>query len=182
MAREQGAADLAPRDTSAVGEGAVGSARVEVLAIFGPTASGKSAVADAVAATLGTEVVSVDALQVYRGLPILTNQPIVPTHLVAIREPVEQMSVGEFAPLAHAEIDALVEERGSAVVTGGTGLYLRAALADLDLPPAVAAETVARVAVEIVDGDDLVRRDEPVGECGTDETGAARDQHALPRQ
>ena len=79
MAREQGAADLAPEDTSAGGEGAVGGARVEVVAIFGPTASGKSGVADAVAATLGTEVVSVDALQVYRGLPILTNQPVVPS-------------------------------------------------------------------------------------------------------
>ena len=127
----------------------MGGARVEVVAIFGPTASGKSGVADAVAATLGTEVVSVDALQVYRGLPILTNQPVVPTRLVAIREPVEQMTVGEFAPLAHADIDALVEGRGVAVVTGGTGLYLRAALADLDLPPAVAEETVGRVAEEV---------------------------------
>ena len=49
--------------------------RVEVIAIFGPTASGKSAVAEAVADRLGTEVVSADAMQVYRGLPILTNQP-----------------------------------------------------------------------------------------------------------
>ena len=51
----------------------------EVIAIFGPTASGKSAVAELVAARLGTEVVSADALQVYRGLPILTNQPASPT-------------------------------------------------------------------------------------------------------
>ena len=116
-----------------------GGGRVEVVAIFGPTASGKSAVAEAVAAELATEVVSVDALQVYRSLPILTNQPAIPTRLVGIRAPAEQMTVGEFAPLAHAEIDGLVEARGVAVVTGGTGLYLRAALADLDLPPAVAA-------------------------------------------
>ena len=146
MAREQGAADTAPRDTSAGSEGGAG---VEVVAIYGPTASGKSVVANAVAAMLETEVVSVDALQVYRGLPILTNQPAVPTRLVGIREPVEQMTVGEFALLAHAEIDALVEERGIAVVTGGSGLYLRASLADLDLPPAVAEETVARVAEEV---------------------------------
>ena len=120
--------------------------RVQVVAIFGPTASGKSAVAEAVAAELATEVVSVDALQVYRSLPILTNQPAIPTRLVGIRAPAEQMTVGEFARLAHLEIDGLVEARGVAVVTGGTGLYLRAALADLDLPPAVAEETVARVA------------------------------------
>ena len=123
-----------------------GGGRVEVVAIFGPTASGKTAVAEAVAAVLATEVVSVDALQVYRGLPILTNQPATSTRLVGIRALTEQMTVGEFAPLAHAEIDGLVGEHGVAVVTGGTGLYLRAALADLDLPPAVAEETVARVA------------------------------------
>jgi tRNA dimethylallyltransferase len=116
----------------------------EVIAVFGPTASGKSAVAEAVAARLQTEVVSVDALQVYRGLPILTNQPTHPTRLVGIRSLSEQMTVGEFAPLAHAEIDALIVEHGAAVVTGGTGLYLRAALADLDLPPAVDGAVVER--------------------------------------
>ena len=113
--------------------------------MFGPTASGKSAVAEATAARLETEVVSVDALQVYRGLPILTNQPSLGTRLVGIRSLDEQMTVGEFAPLAHAEIDQLVAARGAAVVTGGTGLYLRAALTDLELPPAVDESTLARV-------------------------------------
>jgi tRNA dimethylallyltransferase len=108
----------------------------EVIAIFGPTASGKSDVAEALADRLGTDVVSADALQVYRGLPILTNQSRRPTHLVAMRELGEEMSVGEFERLAHAVIDELVETKGSAVVTGGTGLYLRAALVDLGLPPA----------------------------------------------
>ena len=56
-----------------------------MVAIFGPTASGKSAVAEATAARLGTEVVSADAMQVYRGLPILTNQPSADTRLVGIR-------------------------------------------------------------------------------------------------
>ena len=55
------------------------------------------------------------------------------------------MTVGEFAPLAHVEIDALVTARGAAVVTGGTGLYLRAALTDLELPPAVDEATLTRV-------------------------------------
>ena len=128
------------------------SGAVEVIAIFGPTASGKSAVAETTASRLGTEVVSVDALQVYRGLPILTNQPAVATRLVGIRPPGEQMTVGEFAPLAHAEIDALVTNRGSAVVTGGTGLYLRAALSDLELPPAV-GEAVLRSVEREVDDD-----------------------------
>jgi tRNA dimethylallyltransferase len=108
---------------------------VEVIAIFGPTASGKSRVAHELAARLGTEVVSADALQVYRGLPVLTNQPDTPTRLVAIRDPDAEMSVGEYGILAHTAVDELVRASGSAVVTGGTGLYLRAALVDLGVPP-----------------------------------------------
>jgi tRNA dimethylallyltransferase len=107
----------------------------EVLAVFGPTASGKSDVAEALADRIGTEVVSADALQVYRGLPILTNQPSRPTRLVAIRSASDEMSAGEYAGLAHDAVDELVRRNGSAVVAGGTGLYLRAAIADLRLPP-----------------------------------------------
>ena len=117
----------------------------EVVAIFGPTASGKSAVARCVADALGTDVVSADALQVYRGLPILTNQPAEPTHLVGIRSLGETMSVGEYAALAHDAVDHLVATCGAAVVTGGTGLYFRAALADLEVPPAVDASARLRI-------------------------------------
>jgi tRNA dimethylallyltransferase len=113
--------------------------RADVIAIFGPTAAGKSAIAARVADLLGTEVVSADALQVYRGLEILTNQPLEPTHLVGIRDLTDSMSVGEYAALAHSAIDELVHTRGCAVVAGGTGLYLRAALADLAIPPPVDA-------------------------------------------
>jgi len=109
-----------------------------VIAVFGPTASGKTAVAERLADVLGTEVVSCDALQVYRGLPLLTNQPARATRLVGIRELDDEMSVGAFAELAHEAIDELVAEHGVAVVCGGTGLYLRAALADLRVPPAPA--------------------------------------------
>jgi tRNA dimethylallyltransferase len=107
-----------------------------VIAIFGPTASGKSAVAHELATRLGTEVVSADALQVYDGLPILTNQPTTPTRLTAFRDLSEEMSVGEYAALAHDAIDELVAAHGCAVVAGGTGLYFRAALADLAIPAA----------------------------------------------
>ena len=116
----------------------------EVVAIFGPTASGKSAAAEIVADRLGTEVVSADALQVYRGLPILTNQPARPTRLVAVRELSEEMTVGEYTRLAHEAIDELVDAHGTAVVAGGTGLYLRATLVDLELPPPPAAEARRR--------------------------------------
>jgi tRNA dimethylallyltransferase len=107
-----------------------------VIAIFGPTASGKTAVAEAVADALGGEVVSADSMQVYRGLPILTAQPERPTRLVGIWPLSHEASVGEYAELAHAAIDDLLTARRTPVVAGGTGLYLRAALADLELPPA----------------------------------------------
>ncbi len=121
----------------------------EVVAIFGPTGAGKSALAEALADALATDVVSADAMQVYRGLPILTNQSTRPARLVAIRELAEEMSVGAFATLAHAEIDELVERYGAAVVAGGTGLYLRAALADLDVPPIASAEVRERIRGEV---------------------------------
>ena len=131
----------------------------EVVAVFGPTASGKTAVAEALADRLGTGVVSADAMQVYRGLPILTNQPARATRLVAVCSLDEEMSVASYAALAHREIDALVAEHGAAVVSGGTGLYLRAALADLDVPPAVAPEVRARIAAEVdADRDTAHRR------------------------
>jgi tRNA dimethylallyltransferase len=106
-----------------------------VLALFGPTASGKSAVAQAIARRIPAEIVSADSMQVYRGLPILTNQPAKPTHLTAIWELDHEASVGEYAALAHAAIDEIVVAEKTPIVVGGTGLYLRAALAELELPP-----------------------------------------------
>ena len=104
-----------------------------VIGIFGPTASGKSRVAETVAAAVGGEVVSADAMQVYRGLPILTNQS--PARLVGIWPLGKEASVGEYAPLAHAAIDEILTAGRTPIVVGGTGLYFRAALAELELPP-----------------------------------------------
>jgi tRNA dimethylallyltransferase len=108
---------------------------VSVLAVFGPTASGKTAVAEELADRVGGELVSADAMQVYRGLPILTNQSVRPTRLVGIWEPRHEASVAEYQELAHAAIDDALEAGRVPVVVGGTGLYLRAALAGLELPP-----------------------------------------------
>ena len=128
------------------------SSTPQVVAIFGPTASGKSAVSEILAGRLGTEVVSADAFQVYRGLPILTNQPDAPTRLVGIRRLSEEMSIGEYAGLAHAAVDELIEANGTVVVAGGTGLYLRAALVDLVIPSV--AKNGARARWEaLYDGD-----------------------------
>jgi tRNA dimethylallyltransferase len=92
-------------------------------------------VAEALAERLPGEVVSADAMQVYRGLPILTNQPERPTHLVGIWPLGHEASVAEYQALAHAAIDDVLAQGKTPVVAGGTGLYLRAALSDLDVPP-----------------------------------------------
>ena len=134
MARDTGRTDMAG---ACMPEGPDRKTGVsDVIAVFGPTASGKSAVAEGLAARLGTEVVSADAMQAYRGLPILTNQPVRPTRLVGIWPLAHEGSVGEYQHLAHDAVDELVAASGCAVVAGGTGLYLRAALAVLDVPPA----------------------------------------------
>jgi tRNA dimethylallyltransferase len=107
-----------------------------VLALFGPTASGKTAVAEAIAERIPAEIVSADAMQVYDGLPILTAQPERPTRLVAVWPLAHEASVAEYAALAHAAVDEVIAAGKTPVVAGGTGLYLRAALTDLRLPPA----------------------------------------------
>ena len=106
-----------------------------VIGLFGPTASGKSDVAAALTELLPAEVVSADAMQVYDGLPILTNRSPHPERLVGIWPLSHPASVGEYAPLAHAAIDQILAAGRTPLVVGGTGLYFRAALAELELPP-----------------------------------------------
>ena len=82
------------------------------------------------------EIVSADSMQVYQGLPILTNQPDRPTALVGIWPLDHEGSVAEYQRLAHEAVDGALSQGRTPIVVGGTGLYLRAALADLELPPA----------------------------------------------
>jgi tRNA dimethylallyltransferase len=120
--------------------------RARVLALFGPTAVGKTDVAIALAERLRERgerpvAVSADALQVYRGLELLTGVPdraqraCLEHRLVSFLPLDARFSVAEYAPLAHAEIDGLLAEGATPIVVGGTGLYLRAALAQLALRP-----------------------------------------------
>lgn len=106
-----------------------------VLAIYGPTASGKTAVAQAIAAQIPAELISADAAALFRGLDVLTAAPERPTRLVGVFELEHEVSVGEFQRLAHEAIDDALANERVPVVVGGTGLYLRAALSDLELPP-----------------------------------------------
>jgi tRNA dimethylallyltransferase len=114
-----------------------------VLAIFGPTASGKSAVAEAIGDRIPAERVSADSMQVYRGLPILTNQDP-GARLVGIWPLDRQGTVGEFQRLAHDAIDEIVAAGRMPVVVGGSGLWFQAALTDVSLPADVPAGARAR--------------------------------------
>ena len=106
-----------------------------VLAIYGPTASGKTAVAEAIAAQIPAELISADAAALFRGLEVLTAAPEHPTRLVSVFDLDHEVSVGEFQRLAHEAIDHALANERTPVVVGGTGLYLKAALSDLELPP-----------------------------------------------
>jgi tRNA dimethylallyltransferase len=118
----------------------------DVLALFGPTGVGKTAVAVAVAERLRSQgeqpvAVSADALQVYSGLETLTGvasaaeRGTLEHRLVSFLPLDAAFSAGQYAELAHAEIDGLLQQGRRPIVVGGTGLYLRAALSELDLRP-----------------------------------------------
>jgi len=124
---------------------------VQVVAIFGPTAVGKTGVAVELADLLrehGEDPVAVgcDSIQVYRGLEVLSGAPTAEERerlehrLVGVAGVSEEFSAGRFAELAHREIDSLLDLGRRPIVVGGTGLYLRAALAELELRPPVPAE------------------------------------------
>jgi len=115
-----------------------------VLAIFGPTGVGKTGVAVALAERLrerGEDPVAIncDALQVYEGLEALTGtasaaeQELLEHRLLGFVPVTSDFSVGDYMPVAHREIDAALAAGRAPIVIGGTGLYLRAALAELSL-------------------------------------------------
>ncbi len=114
-----------------------------VIALFGPTGVGKTAVACHVAKQLATRVVSCDSMQLYRGFPVLTNQPRpeetlgVAQELVGVIDAGEEWSAVEYGRRARPLLEEDLARTGSAVIAGGTGLYLRAALAPLSAPEPV---------------------------------------------
>lgn len=117
---------------------------MEVIGIFGPTGVGKTGVAIALAELLrgrGEDPVAIncDALQVYEGLEVLTGtatateQARLEHRLLGFVPVTEDFSIGDYMPLAHREVDAALEAGRRPIVVGGTGLYLRAAVAELSL-------------------------------------------------
>ncbi len=160
-----------------------------VIGILGPTAVGKTAVAAAVGRALGVRVVSCDSMQVYRGFPVLTNQAPpdepggVEHALVAFVDPLQGFSAAEYAEHARPLITADAQTKGVAVVAGGTGLYLRAAVAPLAVAPSdpqVRAALEARAAADGAAGlyEELSRLD-PAAAQTVDARNARRVVRAL---
>lgn len=133
---------------------------VEVLALFGPTSVGKTGVAVALARSLRSRGVSpvavnCDAIQIYRGLETISgaasaDERVELEHrLLGFVDPSEEMSAGTYAEAAHVEIDDLLRSGQFPIVVGGTGLWLKAALCDLDLKPQVDPDLRDRVEREL---------------------------------
>jgi tRNA dimethylallyltransferase len=133
---------------------------MQIIALFGPTAVGKSAVAVALGGLLRARgenpaAVSADALQVYAGLETLTGvasraeRAALELRLVSFVPLAQTFSAGQYAELAHAEIDALLASGRRPIVVGGTGLYLRAALCELALRPPPRAGVRERWSAEL---------------------------------
>lgn len=135
---------------------------MQLIAIFGPTGVGKTALAVALARRLrdaGEQpvAVSADALQVYAGIETLTGvasaaqQRELEHRLVSFVPIAESFSAGRYAQLAHAEIDTLLAAGRAPIVIGGTGLYLRAALTNLSLRPPPQPQARAQVAAALAE-------------------------------
>jgi tRNA dimethylallyltransferase len=105
-----------------------------LIVLAGPTASGKTAIALALASQFGGEIVSCDSVAVYRGMEIGTAKPtlderaLVPHHLIDIADPDQPCTAGDYSRLAREAIRGISERGHLAIVAGGTGLYLRALL------------------------------------------------------
>jgi len=131
------------------------SAFPPVVAVVGPTATGKTALAVELARRLGGEVVNADSMQLYRGMDIGTAKPDVaerggvPHHLLDLWHVRQPASVAEYRDLARAEIDRLRAAGTVPLLVGGSGLYVRAVLDELEFPgtdPAVRARLEAELA------------------------------------
>jgi tRNA dimethylallyltransferase len=103
----------------------------KVLILTGPTASGKTALAIAIAEKYDGEIVSADSMQIYKGLDITTAKPTrgeleaIPHHLIGIVDPTTSFSVADYIPLAKVAIADIISRGKTPIMTGGTGLYIK---------------------------------------------------------
>jgi len=155
----------------------------KLFAIMGPTASGKSAIAEALCDQLDAQLISADAFQIYRGLDIGTNKPHNRERyaLVDIRNPDESFGVGEFILEALSVLARCWEAKQNVVVVGGTGFYIRALLEGFEglYPPAPPGlrDSLADLSLE----EALIRLDAIDSEVIVDRLNPVRVKRALER-
>ena len=112
-----------------------------LICIAGPTASGKTALSIALAKELGGEIVSCDSMQVYKGMNIGTAKPTteemdgIPHHMLSVAEPWEDFSVGKYCQMATPIVDDILSRGKTAIIAGGTGLYMDALIKGNDFAP-----------------------------------------------
>ena len=112
-----------------------------LICIAGPTASGKTALSIALAKELNGEVVSCDSMQVYKGMDIGTAKPTaeemenIPHHMLSVAEPWEDFSVGKYCDMATPIVDDILARGKTAIIAGGTGLYMDALIKGNDFAP-----------------------------------------------
>ena len=129
---------------------AIKEQKPKIVAVAGPTGSGKSRLAAAIAARLGGEVVSCDSMQIYRGMDIGTGKVTerekcgVPHHLLDIAEVQEDFSLADFLDLARRTVGEILSRNALPVLCGGTGLYLDRLLDGTDLSAAPSNEDLRR--------------------------------------
>lgn len=117
-----------------------------VLVIFGPTASGKTALAVELAKALNGEIINADSRQIYAGMPVITACPtaaeyaVVPHHVFEFLQPHQRFSAGAWAKLARQKIDEIMARGKLPIVVGGTGFYLRALMEGMSEIPDIPAE------------------------------------------
>jgi tRNA dimethylallyltransferase len=137
----------------------------QVAAIVGPTAVGKTEVSLDVAERLGAEVISIDSMQIYQGMDIGTAKPSaadrarISHHLIDLRPPSHELTVAEYQSLARAAIDDVAGRGRLPLLVGGSGLYWRAVVDNLDFPPRSArVRADLEAEAQEVGGDELHRR------------------------
>lgn len=143
------------------------SKKQSLLAVVGPTASGKTAVGAALAAEYGGEVVSADSMQIYKGMDIATAKPTIdemkgiPHHLISVIDMDAEFSVADYVKLAKSKIDEISSAGKLPVLVGGTGLYVSSLIDDINFDNAITDGSVRKRLIEesrILGAEEMHRR------------------------
>ncbi len=131
--------------------------KIKLIIICGPTASGKTGLGIEIAKKIGSEVVSADSMQIYKGIPIASAQPDeeekcgVPHHLMGFLDVGESFSVADYLEVAHKKIEDIANEGKVPILVGGTGLYIDSLADDIVLSDCGSTEIRERLEKELIE-------------------------------